>query len=425
MSLIEVNIPEEEGWRDDVASRVLCLVLGMLLMRAGLRMWAAASTERLAAAAATALLFALGVQIAILAAADIDFEEHGRKIGYAVVGLLTVLTVIVIWQTDVIPRLNSDVLAFTSHAVEVAQSGGNPFAASMAPAADLPGAPGEWTYRTDGSRVEEWSYPGGTLWAYSAQFAVIGRGPIGLRLTSMLAVGGLAALLVWALPSTYFAAGPLALLGGQNTWLAAAGGLNDMWWVLPATGALVLWAQDRRLATATAIGVAMAMKQQAWVLGPFLAIWVWRERESLAGFARQATAYGAVGVAAFGVLNLPWIVTSPTAWLTSVFVPLGTGGDAPLVSTGVGLAALNTATDGALVARGTFDVLIFAVVAGSAVAYWRWFDELRWAAWVLPAAVFLMAPRSLPSYFYWFLPLALLALFAAHGEIRGQREVAA
>jgi hypothetical protein len=106
-----------------------------------------------------------------------------------------------------------------------------------------------------------------------------------------------------------------------------------------------------------------------------------------------------------------------------VLVPIA-GSESPLVSHGVGLAALNSAA-GQVITRAQFEMVIPVAIIGAAVAYWYWFDRLRWAAWLAPPAILFFAPRSLPSYFHWFVPIAVLALFAAHGELVGQREVSA
>jgi uncharacterized membrane protein len=166
------------------------------------------------------------------------------------------------------------------------------------------------------------------------------------------------------------------------------------------------------------------MKQQPWAIGLPLAIWVWKEAPDWRVFGRRAGTYIGVGLATFTALNLPWLVVDPGAWLGSVLTPLSTSDNAPLVSRGVGVAILNQATDAQLVSRSTFEMFIYVAVAASGLVYWRYFESLRWAAWLLPAVIFLFTPRSLPSYFHWFVPVAVVALFAAHGELRNQQGAA-
>jgi len=423
MSLIDIDIPDEEGWQDNLAARVLALVFGAVLLRSGLRMWGLIGPKDVFGALPTMAAFGVGVQIMLLSVADIDYERWGRPIGYATTVALAIVSLLVVLQTD-LPRLGSDVIAFTSYAVELVVDGENPFAASMAGAHALPGAPDVWTYRTDGSRVTSWSYPGGTLWAYLPQFALVGRFPIGLRLTSLIGTVLVGLAVTYVVPPTYGLLGPASLLLAQNEFIAALGGLNDMWWVLPTVITIWLWATDRRVWAAAVFGVACSMKQQPWAIGLPLAILVWQEAPNWRVFARRASAYIGVGLATFTALNLPWLLADPGAWLGSVLTPISTSAEAPLRSRGVGLAILNQAVDGRLVSRETFEVFIYATLAGATVVYWRFFDQLKWAAWLLPSAIFLFTPRSLPSYFHWFVPVAVVALFAAHGELRNQRRAA-
>ena len=421
MALIEIDVPEEEGWRDTVAARVLLLVLAAVILWFGLRVWGLINEAGAIGGVPTFLAFALGVELLILSVSDIDLEAHGRTIGYVTTLVMAGVALGVVVVAE-LPRLGTDVLAFTSYAVELAADGTNPFAASMAPSSDLPGAPDEWTRRTDGSIVDSWSYPGGTLWVYAVQYQLVGRWG-GLRLTSLVGATLIALLVTAVVPSVYGPLGPASILISQNELFAALGGLNDMWWVLPTVATVWLWALDRRIAAAAVFGVACAMKQQPWAIALPLAIWVFKTAPSHRVFAQRAAMYIGVGGATFTAFNLPWLLGDPGAWLSAVLTPLSTGSEAPLVSRGVGLAALNHAVDGRIVSRATFEALIYLTVAVGAVTYWRYFERLRWAAWLFPAVVFLFTPRSLPSYFHWFVPIAAVALFAAHGRLRGQREV--
>jgi len=423
VSLIEIDVPDDaDEFRDSMAARVLALLFGAMILRFGLKMWAAAEGPNgLIGAIPTFIAFVLGVQIMVLSVANIDLEAHGRKIGYVTTVLLAALALVMVLQGP-FARLGTDLLAFTSYAVEVIDTGGNPTAVSMAPAAALPGAPEVWTYRTDGSWATSWSYPTGTLWVYSIQYQLVGRW-LGLRVTSLLGVVGIGWLITYLVPPKYGLLGPASLLLAQNEYMAALGGLNDMWYVLPTVATIWLWATDRRVAAAAVFGIACSMKQQPWLITLPLAIWVWKEAPDLRTFGRRATAYIGVGGAVFLAFQLPWLVTTPVAWLRSALVPLSVGNEAPLVSMGVGLAILNQAVPEQLVDRHTFELFIYGGTALATIAYWHWFEQLRWAAWLAPAAILLWAPRSLPSYFHWFVPIAVVCLFAAHGELRGQREV--
>lgn len=420
MALIEVDIPEEEGWRDDVASRVLWLVFGGVLLLTGIRLWATVEPLGWVAAVATCGATAGGVLAMIVSISDIDLSEHGRTIGYLYVGLLMVVTLLVIISANFPPRLGTDTLAFTSYAEGLLANGINPMSASMEGAVYLPGAQDEWTYYTDGSRVLSWSYPAGYLYVYAPQYNLIGRGAIGMRLTSMVGIVLLSVMLIRLLPAVYSSLALVATNVPRSQFLAAAGGLTDVWWVLPVVGAVVAWYVDRKLLAAVLLGIAAATKQQAWAIPPFLAIWLWHERASVRDFVRTGGACAAVGLGTFTLLNLPFVLWNPQAWVDSVFTPISK----PLVSTGVGLAAIQQVET---VPRLMFTVATVSMFAAMVVGYWRYFDRVKWAAWIAPPAVLLWMPRSLPSYFEWGMPIATVALFAYAGRLavgRGQLEVA-
>jgi len=387
MALIEIDTPDgADEFRDDIAARVCAVVLAAFILRFGLWAWAAAAGDNgLVGAIPTFVAFVLGVELLVLAVADIDYRRWARPLGYATTVLLAVLALSVVLLAEY-NRLGTDLLAFTSYAVEVVAEGGNPTAVSLAPAAGLAGAPDVWTYRTDGSWATSWSYPTGTLWVYSVQYQLVGRW-VGLRLTSLVGVVGLGWLITYLVPPEYGLLGPASLFLAQNEFLAALGGLNDMWYVLPTVATIWLWATERRVAAAAIFGVACAMKQQPWLICLPLAIWVWQEAPTSRVFARRAAAYIGVGLGTFTLLNLPWLITTPVAWLRSALVPLSVGNEAPLVSMGVGLAILNQAVPAEIVGRATFETFIYGSTAAATVAYWYWFDHVKWAAWLAPAAI--------------------------------------
>ena len=417
MPLINIEIPAEDGWRDDVASRVLFAAVGIVTLILGLRLWAAVEPEGVVAAIPTFLTFAVAIQLFVFMIADIELRDHGRTIGYAVLATFAFIAAVLMWQSspDEFPvRLGTDALAFTVYGTNLALEGINPMTISMAPALDLPGATETATYHVDGSLVDDWSYPGGLVWVFAPQFVTIGHGPVGGRLTTVIAAVGLGVSMLRALPPIYAPAALLAIAAPRNIFATAVGGLIDVFWVLPTVVALLLWYQDRSVLSAGVLGVACAMKQQPTFIVPFLAIWLWHERDSLTEFARLGSACAAVGGGAFLALNLPFIISDPAAWVTSVFTPLG-GSDAPLESVGVGLAAFKSA--GLDLPRWLFRLCTAVMGVGAFAAYWRWFEQLRWAAWIAPAIILFFAPRSLPSYVNTVVPLVMLALFAVHGRL--------
>lgn len=114
----------------------------------------------------------------------------------------------------------------------------------------------------------------------------------------------------------------------------------DIWWLAALIAAWML--RERRWSSGALLGVACAVKQTAWIAAPFYLIWVWREH----GFSEALRRTG-IALATFLVINLPWILLSPRAWLESLLLPLSL----PLLPDGSGLIALGQAGIGLLPAR--------------------------------------------------------------------------
>lgn len=421
MPLVEIDIPEEEGWQDNLASRVLLLVFAGALMQFGLKTLAGVNPEGLVMAIPTLAVWAVAVQLVLFAVAGVDLEAHGRTIGYGTAVFLTVVTIVSLWQAPyMIYPLNTDLLAFTRVGLDMLWLGENPMAQSMRPAFHLREAGQEWTYRIDGTRVAQWSYPGGSFLYYLPQWLFFKTWPVGIRTTSIVVVGILCGVLTWMLPAQYAILGPMALTVPRQHWLTAAGGINDMLWVLPVVVAIWLWAHAERTWSAVALGFACGVKQTPWAILPFLAVWVWKTADSPRAFLVEAARLNLAGLAGFFVLasNALWLWWNPQAFVTSVLTPLGSGG-APLEAFGIGPAVF--AYMGAGAPRALYTVGVAIATVGSLALYWQYFKRVRWAAWVAPMAIYLLHSRSLPSYFNWFIVVGVVALFAAHGELRDQR----
>lgn len=421
MALIEINIPEDEGWRDDLASRLLLVAFAAALFQFGLRLWAGVDPQGLLFAIPTFVTFAAAVQLLVFAATGVDLEAHGRRIGYVFAVVLTVLTLVALWLApEWIRPLNTDLLAFTRVGLDMIWLGDNPMAHSMRPAFHMEGTGPHWTQRVDGSRVTQWSYPGGSFLYFLPQYLVFGTWPVGIRTTSIVVVGVIAAVLTWMLPAQYAFLGPAALIAPRQHWLTAAGGLNDMLWVLPAVVALWLWAHAERGWAAVALGCACGVKQTPWVILPFLAVWVAKTAPGWRAFVVEAVRLNVAGLLGFFVLagNAIFLWWSPAAFVESVLTPLG-GSGAPLRAFGAGLSVFAYA--GVAVPRWLYTVGVVAVAIASVALYWRFFEVGKWAGWVAPVSIYLLHSRSLPSYFNWWFVLAVLAVVAAAGELRDQQ----
>jgi len=405
--VISIDIPEEDGWQDNLAARILLVITALLLMRMGFRIWGALMPEFYAGAAASLLVFGCAVQLLVFAASDLDLEVWGPRIAIGVtfvVGVAVLLALYRFW----LDKIQTDALLFSRAGLSTLMQGTDPYIVDMAPWIDSWRGPQYSTPQIDGTPVTQLSYPSGSILWFVPQFVTVGETQWGIRLTLVFAA--LASLVVTAvsLPRQLAVAAPAIILAPRNLVVTAAGGVFWPLWVLPLLLAIRDWGGGRWRRVGIWLGIAAATKQLVWAVGPFLLIWGVRgERVPLATIAAWTS-----GV--FLALNLPFILWHPQAWLTSVLTPVGSG--ASLVFQGVGLATFPTV--GYQLARWWFKLAILAAVWASLAAYWLYFDELKWAVWVVPAFIFLFHSRSLTSYFVSFAPIAAVAAAGAKGRLR-------
>lgn len=408
----------------DLAPRLLVVVLGVLCLRFSRSLWrVAAATETVVGAVPTAVVCAVAVQLIILGVAGFDFENHGRTIAYGVVGALTGASLIAGFvSTEAwVPGINTDSAAFLYYAIDLLQSGTNPMAVTMEPALDRLQS-SFFTERVDGSRVHSWSYPAGMLLAYLPQAALVGETGVGYRLTTLVALGGVGMTAVWSLPRRLAVTAPLVMLLVYNMFRSAAGGVTDAVWLLPLLIGMILWARGQWTAAGLALGVSCGIKQLPWAVLPFLLIWTLRTTDGWRAFARRAGRLNAAGFVGFALFtaNIAFIAWRPTAWWSSVMTPLGAGGPM-LIPQGQGLAAL-ALVNGVRIQPATWTLLVALVGTGALIGYWHFFRvrAVRWAAWVLPLAFWVVHSRSLTSYFSSGAVIAVVACAAGAGVIRGQ-----
>jgi uncharacterized membrane protein len=187
-----------------------------------------------------------------------------------------------------------------------------------------------------------------------------------------------------------------------------AGGVTDYLWVLPLMGTAFLLRDRRYLAAALLFGTAAAVKQQPWLLAPFLCIWVWYDHEDdpLLQRLRPVAVFVAGSLAAFLAFNLPFALWDFEGWLASVFLPF----HEDLIPFGSGLSML-TQVGAAQLPKSFYTLATFGVWAILLIAYATHFRALKYAVWLLPGLVLWFSYRSLQSYFIYWTPLLIIALF--------------
>lgn len=199
---------------------------------------------------------------------------------------------------------------------------------------------------------------------------------------------------------------PLLLLADAPVVIATTGGQPD-----PIYGLLLLigYAEWRKRSVSPLfLGLAVGTKQLAWFFVPFYLVIVFRHF----GW-REAIRRSSIVILIFLLMNGPFIVQGPPAYLASVGAPARD----PMFPLGIGIIALFVSSVWPMLPKVAFTVAeIAAWAAGtSAMALLRSLPPA--AGIVLSGLPLFFAWRSLTSYFY-LIPLITLAVVLADGRQR-------
>ena len=169
---------------------------------------------------------------------------------------------------------------------------------------------------------------------------------------------------------------------------AAMSGSLDIFYILLLVLAWLL--REKRWLSAIFLGLALASKQLAWFFIPFYLILIWRQH-NLREASLRVVAAGGLAL----VINLPFILWNPAAWLTGVLAPMAD----PMFPLGVGLVNLSSYHLLPYLPSWCYFALEASAMVGMLVYYWRICRTCPEAAMLLAVLPLFLAWRSLPSYF--------------------------
>ena len=311
----------------------------------------------------------------------------------------------------------TDSAAFNQVATRLFLDGHDPYTSSMAGAAPLLHPAAEfWTYQVNGAHTLAVSYPAGSF-LLQAPVMALGLNHMVTDWVDLAAWLVASVLIFCMVPRALRWVAPLLLLAGVFTGAFADGGTDALF--VPFL-VLAVWHWDRWPGRATAwlpawvgpvsLGVACSIKQTPWFCVPFLLVGVACEvRRSGAGGrwapVVAALRYGAWVLGAFVVVDLPFIVWSPGAWLRGSLLPMID----PLVADGQGAVTLALhGLTGGVVMPWLSAAAALALVA-LLVAFALWEARLK-PAWLFLVPLVLFVPdRSLANYLTDFVPAAVVA----------------
>ncbi|MBW2736215.1 MAG: hypothetical protein JRH20_27835, partial [Deltaproteobacteria bacterium] len=180
----------------------------------------------------------------------------------------------------------------------------------------------------------------------------------------------------------------------------AFGGVSDSGWALLLLMMVRSW--DKPTQRAVFYGLAASFKHQPWLLAPLLLVRLWHEAGAEQRW-REMWRFAWISTVTFLVLNSPFILWSPTAWLAGVFEPVV----APMITFGQGLSMLSM-FGVAAIPKGLHSLLMLMIYALGLWTYARHYSRVRALLWIVPALALFFANRSLTSYWYYYLiPLVL------------------
>jgi hypothetical protein len=194
------------------------------------------------------------------------------------------------------------------------------------------------------------------------------------------------------------------------------GGVMDYMWVAPMVGcAMALY--SRRLGLAALLfGLAAGTKQQPWLLAPFLLIFIWQTHDEKRRLAATCE-FAGVAAAGFLALNLPFMVWDFSAWFRGVMVPLREA----LVPYGSGISLLTQAGIADLPKR-FYSAATLGVSAVLVITYALHFRTFKHGLWLAPAIIMWFGYRGLQNYYVYWVPIALVAVFAWWEEQEQEHE---
>ena len=313
------------------------------------------------------------------------------------------------------PAYGTDELAFDQYAAQLVQHGMNPYLHSMNPSFNLfRVSPDGWTYTLSGQAVTQFSYPALAFLVY-LPFLILGWShELGVGL-NLIAWGASILLMFRLLPRNMRAAA--LVIGLVDAYISnAVGGVTDMLYMPLLIVAAYRWdrfGMDRRSYVAPIlVGLAMAIKQTPWPLLVFVVIALACDeyaRKGIEAALRRAGRYLGVVLATFFIVNLPFIVMAPSAWVTGTLTPLVKN----MVPSGQGTVALSLFLHWGGGSLSAFTVATVLMALLTLVAYVGTYPLMRPATFVLPALIYFFASRSQTNYLIALIPVAIIGAVTA------------
>lgn len=400
--------PRERRW-EHVAMRVGFIATGVLLMDMAYRSWV---FGQVAARHNVVWLIFMEYALAfgLLAIGVMSIERMRRLV--PLIALATIFA-FVTWsyiQIHIAYTIYGTDNAALSHvAAEKLMAGHNPYSindrATVIAAAQRFGVPETFiTDTTGGQPISNlMSWPSGSVLVLVPALAA---GVHDVRWV-VVAFEAVAFILIWFRAPAVLR--PLALLPltiDPDLFIQfTGGGVMDYIWVTPMVACAIALYSGRLGWSALFYGLAAGIKQQPWLLAPFLAVYVWQTQKDGRRLS-SVVEYAGIAAAAFLALNLPFMLWDFSGWIRGVLLPI----HERLVPFGSGVSLLTTAGIADL-PKSFYTAATLGVAAVLVIAYMLHFRNLKHSLWLAPAVIMWFGYRSMQNYFVYWAPVVLIALF--------------
>lgn len=389
-----------------LARRLGGTVFGSVILWLGTVLWQRGQLPVHAVAViASVSVYALGLLVLTLSFTSLIRRPWWDRL--VLLGLLfSLATTFGVLATTVQRTYGTDSLAMMHASAEMLLAGQNPYSSrgELLAAANRFGVPVSFvTYTVGGEPVPRVAtYPAGQILAF-VPFLAFGVGDLrwvllGVELVTLILLWRAAPVLLRPLVLLPIVANPDLFLD------FTVGSVTDWLWVLPLVGTILSLESGRLKLSGLLYGLAAGIKQQPWFLAPFLLVWVWQRAR--AGDRRRAVrVFASVAAGTFVILNAPFALWDVQGWFAGAFQPLLLG----MIPSGQGLSAL-TVFGFAQIPRPAYLAAMLVVWGALVVAYGRFFDRLQYAAPMLAALPLWFSPRSLHSYFLFWIPVSMASM---------------
>lgn len=384
--------------------RASLLFAAGFILAEGLQNWIRGKIETHPEVVALLILtYVVAFALLVLGTLDSDAILRLRHVALASLILATAVSWYVITQVEHPGSYQTDALAFAHYSAMLLSKGLNPYTQDLQSALSMFSVDPQFiTLTPSGDLVSTLNYPAlqvilllPVVWAGLRDARVV---------VYIFEIASIVIVYFWAPREIR----PLALVplfaGSDLAVNFSAGAVADFLWVLPLV--LMVVYLDRPRASGIMFGLASAIKQTPWVLGPFLLVWFLQSKRNLRFRDRlkRTETFAAFALAAFLIPNVAFMLADFWAWYSGVVTPAF--GNLVVLSQGLSLITL---------AAGVPLPPVFYLIATLAVAvcllvnYFVYFEKLALTVWAFPAIILWFSYRGLQNYFIFWMPLLVMS----------------